>query len=103
MLSGNFDDQLRYLPLAIKLVAPESNDPSGLRGDEIPCKPFLLFCCLLVLGQVQRLKAASSILRALSSMKLAGNVKEKKKLMVVLKKSGRTIQAKLLSGVAALL
>src|SRR5258708_34862987 len=36
-------------------------------------------------------------------MKLAGNVKQKKKLMVVLKKPGRTIQAKLLSGVAALL
>ena len=35
-------------------------------------------------------------------MKLAGNVKQKKKLMEVLKTSRRTIQAELLSGVAAL-
>jgi hypothetical protein len=31
-------------------------------------------------------------------MKLAGNVKQKKKLMVVLKTPGRTIQAKLFYG-----
>src|SRR6516225_8913627 len=36
-------------------------------------------------------------------MKLAGNVKQKKKLMVVLKTPRRTIEAKLFSGLAALL
>jgi len=36
----------------------------------------------------------------LSSMKLASNVKQKKKLMVLSKKPKQTIEAKLLSGVA---
>ena len=43
------------------VVARLSGAPAGLGNGEIPCKRFLLFCCLSVLGQVQGLTAASSM------------------------------------------